>query len=763
MSKLTDEEIKEINELYRLLITNSPRCKEDEEKALVDKAFRMAFDAHKDMRRRSGEPYILHPLSVARIVSEDIGLGVKSIISSLLHDVVEDTEITLEEIEHAFGPKIAYIIDGLTKTKEIEKNSIIPDLIGEVSEDVRSKQLDNFKKMLLTLSDDVRVIFIKLADRLHNMRTLSSMPRDKQLKIASETIYLYAPLAHRLGLYSIKTELEDLSLRYRNPEIYHDLQLKREDSVKQQDEYIKNFIDPITKKLKDNHIEFEISSRFKSVYSIWNKIQNKKVSFDQIYDIFAIRIIFDPSTDISEKTQCWNIYSIISDLYMPMPERLRDHITTPKSNGYEALHITVMGPQGRWIEVQIRTKRMDEIAEKGLASHFKYKNDNQQESELDKWLRDIREMLKNPDANALEFIEEFKLNLFSSEIQVFDRGGKLVTLPKGSTVLDFAYYIHSKNGNTAMGAKVNHKLVPINHVLSSGDHVEIINSDKNRVQREWLDFVVTARAKSAIKNVMKAENRNRLEKGKKMLESAFKQWGQSLNSKSLRTILEDFRMSNKEELYSKIGSEIILLDDINKVFKKESSNKWMKYWKLTIGRATGISLGSTDKPQPPVKKSAKFSKDNPFILTENIEDNTRSYIIAPCCNPLPGEEVIGFLNVRNEVIIHKSKCPNAVKLLASQSNKIVPTRWTTHKILSFPGKIHIKGIDRLGIYNDIISTISKDLNINIRSINLSSNNGIFEGEIELYVHSINDINKLTVSINKIKGVDFVKRVENIEQ
>lgn len=745
---LTLEEEQSIQEQYRLLLQNCHRCNEPTEKALIEKAFKIAYEAHKNMRRRSGEPYIMHPLAVARIVSEDIGLGVKAIVSALLHDVVEDTDITLDEIAHLFDPKVASIIDGLTKIRE---------LFDEHS----SLQAENFKKMLMTLSDDVRVILIKLADRLHNMRTLDSMPRDKQIKIASETIYLYAPLAHRLGLYSIKTELEDLSLKFRFPEKYLEIEQKLAETAQQRDEFIAQFIQPIRENLNKQGIHADISGRLKSIYSIWNKMQTKHVTFEEIYDLFAIRIVFDPFPDIPEKAQCWNIYSIVTDIYTPKPDRIRDWISTPKTNGYEALHVTVMSQQGSWVEVQIRSRRMDEIAERGYAAHWKYKSPDSHESELDKWLRRLRELLSDPNSNALEFIDDFKLNLFSSEIHVFTPKGELKTLPKDSTVLDFAYEIHTEIGNKAIGAKVNHKLVPLNHKLTSGDQVEIITSDKNRVQREWLDIVITAKAKTAIKNTLKADIRNRIEKGQMMLENKLRELDLKPSSRIFQKLLPAYGVSNKEELYSKIGSDLITLDDLPKILRKNAKNKWVRYWEITLGLSR--SNDSSDNGDERELGKNKYTSKSPFILKENPDEKTVSYTIASCCNPIPGDDVIGYRNVFNSIVIHKSKCPTAVKLLSSQSERIVPTRWTTHKLFSFLTKIAITGIDRFGIFNQITTVITKELNINIRTIHLSAHDGIFEGEIEIYVHNINDVNRLITNLTKIKGVMKANRIENFEE
>ena len=747
MAVLTIDEEKIIQDRFDLLLKECTQCDDVQGRDLIEKAFKLAKDAHQNTRRKSGEPYILHPIEVARIVSSEIGLGAKSIASSLLHDVVEDTDYTLEDIENMFGPKIASIIDGLTK-------------IAEVFDKKSSLQAENFRKMLLTLSDDVRVILIKLADRLHNMRTLDSLPENKRIKISGETIYLYAPLAHRLGLYSIKTELEDLSLKYRYPEIYKEISQKIKDDEKRRQLFINKFSLPIIEKLESYNIDFDINGRPKSIYSIWNKMQTKNVSFEEIYDLFAIRIVFTPIHDIPEKTQCWNIYSLITDIYMPKPDRIRDWVSTPKANGYEALHATVMGPNGRWVEVQIRTRRMDEIAERGFAAHWKYKSDTSHESEIDRWIRNIREMLSNPQSNALEFLDDFKLNLFSAEILVFTPKGYIKTLPKNATALDFAFDIHSQIGTRAIGAKVNHKLVPLNYKLSSGDQIEIITSDKQKPQREWLDYVITAKAKSSIKSALKAETKNRIEKGKEILEEKLGELNLHPSSRIFKKLLPAYEVVSKDELYSKIGSEIITLDNLKKVLKKNTKNKWIRYWGLQFSKSSSKNKSiATLKPE--IKPG--FKKSVPFILRENIDTPEEEYQIARCCNPIPGDDVIGYKNPGEPVIIHKSKCPVAIKLMSSHGDLIVPAKWTTHKILSFLVRINLRGIDRFGIYNNITTVISKELTVNMRSINLASHDGIFDGTIDLYVHNTADLNNLIMNLIKIKGVDQVNRVETIEE
>jgi GTP pyrophosphokinase len=722
----------EIQKQFEELLDNCTLCLTEDDRETIRKAFTLAQDAHKGMRRKSGEPYILHPIAVARIVSQEIGLGVKSIVAALLHDVVEDTEYTLDDIRNLFGPKIASITDGLTK-------------ISGVFDNKSSLQAENFRKMLLTLSDDVRVILIKLADRLHNMRTLDSLPRHKQIKIAGETIYLFAPLAHRLGLYTIKTELEDLSLKYRYPKIYSEIAEKLKDTEEKRIHLINKFSLPIIDKLESSHISFDISGRPKSIYSIWNKMQQKNVGFEEIFDLLAIRIIFDPQPEVPEKTQCWNIYSMVTDIYPPRPDRLRDWVSTPKANGYEALHATVMGPYGKWIEVQIRSRRMDEIAERGFAAHWKYKEAGGNDSEIEKWIKKIRELLETPDSNAMEFLDDFKLNLFSSEIFVFTPKGQIKTLPQGATALDFSYEIHTEIGNKAIGAKVNHHLMPLNHKLQSGDQVEIITSENQKVTRERLDYAVTAKAKAAIKNALKAETRNRTEKGKRLLEEKLLEMNLQPSSRVFKKLLPAFETNSKDELYSKIGSGLISLDDVPKILKKNTRSKLIKYWELSFLKS------GKNKPAPADRKT--------FLATEEINEEERTYQLAKCCNPIPGDEVIGYRNEFEEVIIHQARCEEAVKLSSSQGNRIIPVKWTTHKILSYLVRIGINGYDRFGVYNNITTVISKELSVNIRTINLHGHDGVFEGTIDLYVHNTNDLNNLIMNLIKIKGVESVKRVD----
>ncbi len=747
MSVLTKPEENLVQSQFEDLLKHCTRCEGKTDQRLIRKAFRMASEAHKGMRRKSGEPYVIHPIAVARIVTHEIGLGPTSVICALLHDVVEDTEYTIEDIENNFGKKVASIIDGLTK-------------ISGVFDNKSSLQAENFRKMLLTLSDDVRVILIKLADRLHNMRTLDSLPPNKQIKISGETIYLYAPLAHRLGLYRIKTELEDLSLKYRYPKIYHDLVARVKDNEKRRNQMINSFSLPLIDKLEDMGYKFDIRGRPKSIYSIWSKMQIKNVPFEEVYDLLAIRIVFEPIPRIPEKTQCWNIYSAITDTYKPKPDRIRDWVSTPKANGYEALHVTVMGPHGNWVEVQIRSHRMDEIAERGFAAHWMYKQEGKESSsELDKWIKRIREMLENPDSNALEFLDDFKLNLFASEILVFTPKGHIKSLPQKATALDFAYEIHSEIGNKAIGAKVNHKLVSLNQPLKSGDQVEILTSDNQKAQREWLDYVITAKAKSSIKTALKAETKNRIEKGKKMLEDKLLEYNLKPSSRIFRKLLPAYEVVSKDELYSKIGSGIITLEEMKKILRKNTKNKWIRYWELQF-----TSSSRNKKPAPKKKgPGGKRNRESPFLIRENLDETEKEYSIARCCNPIPGDNVVGYRSQDGSIVIHTAKCPNAVRLMSSQGNRIIPAKWTTHKILSYLVRIHIQGVDKFGIYNNITTLISKELSVNMRNIRLASHDGIFEGNIDLYVHNTKDLNNLIMNLIKIKGVDAVKRVETIEE
>lgn len=733
--KVLTEEHK-VNSLLEQLIKNCSHCKSANDEKLIRKAFKMANEAHKGTRRKSGEPYIIHPLEVAVIVSQEIGLGVTSTVCAILHDVVEDTDISIEDIENAFGKKIASIVDGLTK------------ISGVFDKESNSLQAENFRKMLLTLSDDVRVIFIKLADRLHNMRTLGSLPRKKQIKIAGETIYLYAPLAHRLGLHRVKSELEDLSLKYRYPEVYNEISEKIKLTEERRLHLINHFSLPIIDVLEKNGFEFNISGRPKSIYSIWQKMHQKNVSFEEIYDLFAIRIVFEPKADVPEKTQCWNVYSIITDIYAPKPERIRDWVSTPKANGYEALHTTVMGPNGKWMEIQIRSRRMDEIAERGFAAHWKYKDKASPESELDKWIKRIRETLETPSGDALEFLDDFKLNLFSSEIMVFTPKGQIITLPKNSTALDFAYEIHTEIGNKAIGAKVNHRLVPLSHTLSSGDQVEILSSDVQKPTLEWYQFVTTVKAKTAIKNALKAETKNRTEVGKQILIDKLKELNLTPSSRILKKLVPAYESTHKDELYSKIGSGIINLDDLKEVLSKNTKNKWVRVWDLSVGRS-----------QKKTENKEEYDSRGTLILRESVGNEASHYNLAKCCSPIPGDEVVAVRQDDGTTLVHRTDCSTAVKIMSSQGDRLVAAKWTQHKVLSYLARIQLNGWDRFGVYNSITTTITEELNISMRTINLHGHDGIFTGTIDLYVHNTNDLNNLILNLMKLRGVESVHRVD----
>lgn len=733
---LTEERL--IQKELDSIIKNCIRCNKENDKRLIIKAFRMANEAHKGMKRKSGEPFIMHPLAVARIVSEEIGMSVTSTVSAILHDVVEDTELTIENIENAFGKKIATIVEGLTK------------ISGVFNKKSDSLQAENFRKMLLTLSDDVRVIIIKLADRLHNMRTLEALPRKKQVKIAGETIYLYAPLAHRLGLYNIKTEMEDLSLKYRYPEVYHEILEKVELSEGRKNQIINHFSIPIIDRLNKSGFTFDISGRSKSIYSIYQKMHQKNVSFEEIYDLFAIRIVFDPKEGIPEKTQCWDIYSTITDIYPPKPERIRDWVSTPKANGYEALHTTVMGSNGKWMEVQIRSRRMDEIAERGFAAHWKYKEAGAQNSELDKWIKKIREMLEQPNSDAMEFLDEFKLNLFASEIMVFTPKGRIITLPAGATALDFAYEIHSEIGNGAIGAKINYKLLPVNTRLSSGDQVEILTAEGRKPTLEWNDYVTTVKAKSAIKTAVKAERKDRIENGKKELEEKLNELKLTPSSRVFKKILPAYAVANKDELYSKIGSGMISLNNLKEILSKNTKNKWVRVWDLSLGRPT---------VKPPVNSAEDADEKEDMVLNEDPENNDHPYELAKCCNPIPGDEVIGELQDDGSLVVHRTDCGDAIKIMSSHGDRLITVKWTTHKVYSYLARIHLSGWDRFGVYNYITNTIAQEFNISMRTINLHGHDGIFDGTIDLYVHNVRDLNNLILNLVKLKGVESVHRVE----
>ena len=721
-----------------LLLSCTRICKNDEDWNLIKRAFFLAKEAHEGVRRRSGEPYLLHPIAVAKIVIEEIGLGVKSVVAALLHDVVEDTEYTVEDMERIFGPKIASMVDGLTK------------MSGVFNADT-SEQAEYFRKVLLTLSDDVRVILIKIADRLHNMRTLGSMPLNKQIKITGETIYLFAPLAYRLGLYSIKSELEDLCMKYRFPQQYAEITRKLQESEASRKEFIDKFNAPIIAALNRDNINYEISGRVKSVYSIWSKMQRKQIPFEEVYDLFAIRIVFQPLPFPSEKTQCWQIFSTITDIYTPKPDRLRDWISMPKANGYEALHSTVMGPDGVWVEVQIRTQRMEEIAERGFAAHWKYKNASlsNNEDELDRWLKKIRDALNGPTENAVDFLDNFKLSLYTSEIAVFTPKGEARKMPYGATALDFAYDIHSKIGNSAIGAKINHKIEPITTQINSGDQIEIITADNARPKAEWLDIVTTTKAKQAIKSFLKRERQNNIERGMKMLEERMQQLNTPLSGRVLRKIVPIYESNNKEELYSKIGAGIVDLKDLDKVLKVNATSKILKFWTLFINKKEDEEGDDAENPEP-----------NKAKAEESATASEPQFVMAECCKPIPGDSVVGYKDpASNRIIVHKSDCKELDRLAAQFGRNILKDeiKWSQHKAMSYLSTIELRGIDRTGILLDLAKTVSEDFSINIRQINIQTHDNIFEGTISLYVKDAEGLHAIMDKIRKIKGIDTVKR------
>ncbi|MDP2189123.1 MAG: bifunctional (p)ppGpp synthetase/guanosine-3',5'-bis(diphosphate) 3'-pyrophosphohydrolase [Sphingobacteriaceae bacterium] len=724
----------EILRRYRALLRAVKPFMKKGDKKQLRLAFDMALDAHKDMRRKSGEPYIYHPLEVARIVVEEIGLGTTSVVCALLHDVVEDTEITLEQIEKEFGNVVARIIDGLTKISGLYNKSTNT-----------SDQAENFRKMLLTLADDVRVILIKLADRLHNMRTLDSMPKDKQLKIASETSFLFAPLAHRLGLYAVKSELEDLSLKYTDPEIYKDIARRLQETKLKRDRFIRDFIVPIRKEMEALGLPFEIKGRPKSINSIYNKMRKQGVEFDEVYDLFAIRIILESPAE-TEKSDCWRAYSIVTDMYQPNPNRLRDWVSTPKANGYESLHTTVMGAGGRWVEVQIRTKRMDEIAEKGLAAHWKYKesgNDNA----FDAWLTRIREVLENPEPNALEFIDNFKLQLYAKDVFAFTPKGDLIKLAAGATALDFAFEIHTDIGMKCIGAKVNHKIVPLSYPLQNGDQVEILTSSIQKPKSDWLKFVTTAKAKSKIKQAIKDYRREMADTGRDIFEKKMKQWKTQITEELMNKILSQFKLQSPVDLHYLIATERIDLAQL-KAFVLEPN-------KAAESRA---SSRIDEKNFGNLVRSNSSAADDLLIIDDKI--SKIDYTLASCCNPIPGDEIFGFVTISEGIKIHRVNCPNAVHLLSKYSYRVVKSKWTQASEVSFLAGIRITGLDDIGIISGISQVISTDLKVNMRSISVLSNDGMFEGTIMVFVNDTKHLDTLMRKLLQVKGVLKVTRFDS---
>ena len=721
-----EQEKKDILNKYKSLLRACADKTDKADKKEIRKAFDLAVEAHKTQRRKSGEPYIYHPIAVAHIAAKEIGLGTTSIICALLHDVVEDTDYSLKDIEKLFGEKVSKIIDGLTKIQDVFDKNV-------------SMQAENFRKMLLTLSDDVRVILIKLADRLHNMRTLDAMKKPKQLKIASETLYLYAPLAHRLGLYAIKTELEDLGIKFTKPEVYKAIAEGLQATKEERNKYITKFCKPIRNKLKENELYCSIKGRPKSIFSIRHKMVTKGVNFDNIFDKFAIRIIVESSLE-NEKSDCWKIYSIVTDFYKPNPDRLRDWVSTPKANGYESLHTTVMGDDGKWVEVQIRSKRMDDIAEKGYAAHWKYKQEGSKENSLDVWINNIRELLENPESNALDFIDDFKLNLYAGEIYVFTPNGELKTLPKKATALDFAFSIHTDVGLKCMGVKVNGKLVSLSHQLGSGDQVEVITSKKQRPRKDWLRFVITSRAKSKIKAALKEDKKRISGVGKEIAERKLKHLKLKFNKNTETELIKYFDTGTSLELYFRFGTGAISNTEIKEYVKVKNSG-----WYQTIKNKIY---------NPKAKKSAlKVAK----VIVFNDDDEVLDYEMAKCCNPIPGDVIFGFLTVVDGIKIHRSDCPNAIQLRANYAYRILKAKWVNKNEIDFIATINIKGIDKVGLMNNVTQIISNQMNVNIKSINISSSDGIFEGIITLKVHNVTFLKELTDKLGKVEAISSITR------
>ncbi len=728
------EEKKEILRQYRgLLRVLKPKLKLGD-KELVRTAFEIAADAHKTMRRKSGEPYILHPLAVAKICVEEIGLGVRSTICALLHDTVEDTDVTLDDIKIEFGNEIAKIVDGLTK-------------ISTVMDTNTSLQAENFKKILLTLTDDPRVILIKLADRLHNMRTLGSMKREKQLKISSETVYVYAPLAHRMGLYNIKTEMEDLAMKYMEPDTYRDIAQKLNDTKRERTKYINDFIRPIKEKLEKADFDFEIYGRPKSIHSIWTKMKKKSVGFDEVYDLFAIRILVNSSLE-KEKEECWKVYSIITDAYNPSPERLRDWLSNPKSNGYEALHTTVMGPHGKWVEIQIRTKRMNEIAEKGLAAHWKYKEGKDDESRFDKWFHQIREALGNQDANSLDFLQDFKTSFLAEEIYVYTPKGEIKMLPVGATALDFAFSVHTAVGSRCIGAKVNHKLVPIGHKLRSGDQIEIITSAKQKPNQEWLHQVVTTKAKTKIKDTLKEEKRKVAEDGKYILQKKLEAIGGVMTQHNIEELASFYKLHSSLDLLYEIA--------IKKIDLKELKDFTVSGDRIFLPKP--VKIETEEKAEPETKLAVKKDKDAELIIFGESSDKIQ-YTLANCCKPIPGDDVFGFVTTGEGLKIHRTNCPNAARLLSNYSHRVVKTKWAKNKEISFLTGLKIVGLDDVGVIHKITNLISGEMKFNIAAMTIEASEGIFRGNIKIFVHDKEELDNLVNRLIALPGIESVDRYD----
>jgi len=729
-----EKENKAILQEYKELLRISYQTLTPEDKKLIRKAFDVAMDAHKDQRRKSGEAYFFHPIAVAKIVASEIGLGATAIAAALMHDVVEDTPITVEDIEKMFNPKVAQLVEGLTKISKVQKEMNV------------SMQAENFRKMLLTLNDDVRVILIKIADRLHNMQTLETMEDFKQVKIASETLYIYAPLAHRLGLYKIKNKLEDLGLKYTEPEIYNDIVSKLKETKEEQDAYIKDISDVLKTALDAENMDYIIKGRPKSIYSIYRKMKAQGVGFDEVYDKFALRIVYK-SNPHEEKFLAWKIYSIVTDHYRPSPSRLRDWISSPKTTGYEALHITVMGPKGRWVEVQIRSERMDEIAEKGYAAHYKYKQGGSEDSGLDVWLNLLKEALENPEMNAVDFVEDFKMNLYSKEIFVFTPKGEIKSLPKGATSLDFAFSIHSEIGIRTRGTRVNGKLVPLNHELKSGDQIEIITSQYQKPTINWLDYVTTSRAKNKIKNVLNENTKKIAEEGKELLTRKLKHLKITLSETVVNELVNFFKLKTSLDLFYRMGVGAIENQQL-KDYAAQKSNTFINFFKSKIKRSASTANDEIHK---------QVLNSNYDMLVFGADQDKLDYKLSTCCSPIPGDEVFGFITINEGIKVHKKDCPNAISLQSNYAYRIIPAKWIDSSQQEFKAILHITGMDTIGLTNKLTKVISDNMNVNIQSISLSGDAGIFKGQITVIVQNNTILKKLIDNIKKIDGIDKVSR------
>lgn len=731
-----EQENKEIAREYKELLRISYQTLNDADKKLIRKAFDVAVEAHKDQRRKSGEAYIFHPIAVAKIVASEIGLGATSIAAALMHDVVEDTPTTVEDIERMFNPKVAQLVEGLTKIAQVKKDLNI------------SMQAENFRKMLLTLNDDVRVILIKIADRLHNMQTMDSMADAKQVKIASETLYIYAPLAHRLGLYNIKSKLEDLGLKYTEPQIYHDIVSKLKETKEQQDAYIDDISAVIKKSLDEEGIDYIVKGRPKSIYSIRRKMQAQSVSFDEVYDKFALRIVYKSKNPSEEKFLAWKIYSIVTDHYRPSPSRLRDWISSPKSTGYEALHITVMGPKGRWVEIQVRSERMDEIAEKGYAAHYKYKQGATEESGLDVWLNLLKEALENSESNAVDFVEDFKMNLYAKEIFVFTPKGDIKSLPKGATSLDFAFSIHSEIGIRTRGTRVNGKLVPLNHELKSGDQIEIITSPNQKPTSHWLDYVTTSRAKNKIRNVLNENTKKTAEEGKEMLTRKLRSLKITISESVINEMVNFFRLKTSLDLFYRFGIGAIDNQQL-KDFVAQKNNSFMSFFKSKMKRSPSSTTDEINKP---------VLSNNYDMLVFGPDQDKLDYKLSACCNPIPGDEVFGFVTINEGIKVHKKDCPNAISLQSNYAYRIMQAKWIDSSQQEFKAILKITGMDSMGLTNQLTKVISNNMSVNIQSISLSGEAGLFNGQVVVIVQNNTILRRLIDNIKKIDGIDKVTRV-----